>query len=127
MGRLGIWQMVRVSEHSNVRRQSLESMLSVGGAQGQSLCNLFVDNDIDLDTTICCTEKGLVNTPLFVSGRRSAQIKFRRQPPIQDPNCLASTFQSMTDSPHVGASVDKPLDIVALFGTVEGTIEAVSC
>lgn len=42
---------------------------------------LFVDNDVDLDTSLGSGLEHAVNTVLLVLGRRSPQIKFGRKPP----------------------------------------------
>lgn len=81
---------------------------------GQSLGNLLVDNDMNLDTPLSSSMQHPVQTVLRILHRRTPQEQLRAQPPIQDIDGLASLLQGNGNSPHVRAAIDIPLDVVSL-------------
>lgn len=83
-------------------------------AQRQSLRNLLINNDIDLHAPLSRREKQPIQSILLILRRRASQIQLGRKPPIENPDFTLSVLERNTDGVHVAASVNVPLDIIAL-------------
>ena len=75
--------------------QRPQRMLGVSTVAGDSLLDLFVDNDEDLDTGLCPPLQNLVQPPLLVEVWRASQEQLRRKPPVHDINRLFGLFQGL--------------------------------
>ena len=75
--------------------------------------DLFIYNDVNLDTGLCSALQHLIETPLLIVVGRTAEEELRRQPPVGNVNGLAGPFQRRGHSPKVVAAIDIPLDLVA--------------
>jgi hypothetical protein len=80
----------------------------------QSLGDFLVNYDVDFDSTFGGSQKQAVDAVLLVLGWRPAEVKLWGKPPVQNPDRLASLFQSNRHSVHVRSAIDIPLDVVAM-------------
>lgn len=74
--------MIRMTHARNVGMQVFQRMLCVIGAHGHSLCNLLVDNNINLDTLFGLALQNAVEAPLFIVRRWSTKVKLGGEPPV---------------------------------------------
>lgn len=89
-------------------------MLGVSGVAGQGLLDFFIDNDIDLYTSLGCSLQNLVNPPFLTEVWRATEEEFWREPPIFDVDSFFGALETYRDGPEVVTSIDVPLDLVVL-------------
>lgn len=86
----------------------------MGRVASQGLLNLFVDDDIDLDSALRSAFDNLVKTPFLVEEWRTAQEEFRGEPPILNVNGLFGVLEANRDGIEIIAPVYIPFDFVAV-------------
>ena len=92
----------------------LQSMFRMCRVATYSRFNLFVHNDIDLDSCLRPSLENLIKTPFLIEIRRSSEKQFRAQPPVCYVYRFFGGLEGDADGPEVVAAIDIPFDLVTL-------------
>lgn len=112
---------VRVAHDANVTEpglsllnEAVEGILGVGGVASDGCSNLLVDNDVDLDASLCSALQDFVKTPFLGEVRRTSQEELGADPPVFEVDNFLGPFEGHGDGVEVVAAIDVPLDVVTL-------------
>ena len=85
----------------------------MGRIAADSLLDLFVHDDIDLDSRLSFTLQDLVEPPIWVVEGRTTEKQLWAEPPVLDVDDLFRCLKGNADGVEVVAPIDIPLDLVS--------------
>lgn len=106
--------MIRMSHDRNIVVQSLQEVLGVGTGDGGGLCDLLVDHDVHLDALLGFALEQTVNAPVLRIDRRTAEVEFRGEPPVENPDGLFGFFEDLRDGVEIVVGLEVPFLSYAL-------------
>lgn len=107
--------------------EGVEGVFGVGAVAAEGLSDLLVDDDIDLDASLCPPLQDLIEPPFLVVVGWSTKEQLRTQPPVFDVDGLFCFLQRDGDGVEVVLAIDVPLDLVPISFRSEGTKAMALC